>query len=147
MRNPNSHLLRSAAVLVSVGFIAAGCSSSSDSDEAASSGGTDLEGVSVTVGSKDFTENIVLGEILAQALAAQGADVKNQTNLGGTSVNRTALLAGDIDVYPDYNGTGWTVHLGQQDPSFDPQELYENTATMDLADNNITWSGLSPRGE
>jgi len=144
MRNPNSHLLRSAAVLVSVGFIAAGCSSSSDSDEAASGGGTELEGVSVTVGSKDFTENIVLGEILAQALAAQGADVKNQTNLGGTSVNRTALLANDIDVYPDYNGTGWTVHLGQQDPSFDPQELFDQTAEMDLAENNIKWSGLSP---
>lgn len=140
----NTHLLRSAALIVSVGFIAAGCSSGSDSGEAAASGGTELEGVSVTVGSKDFTENIVLGEILAQALAAQGAEVKNQTNLGGTSVNRTALETSDIDVYPDYNGTGWTVHLGQQDPSSDPQELYENTATMDLAENNIVWAGLSP---
>ncbi len=144
MRYPNVHLLRSAAVLASVGLIATGCSSGSDSEESTSSGGSALEGVSVTVGSKDFTENIVLGEILVQALQSQGADVKNQINLGGTSVNRTALLAGDIDVYPDYNGTGWTVHLGQQDPSSDPAELYAKTAEMDLAENNIIWAGLSP---
>ena len=78
------------------------------------------------------------------ALAAQGADVKNQTNRGGTSVNRTALLNGDVDVYPEYNGTGWTVHLGQQDPSKDRQELFDKVAVMDLAENNIKWVGLSP---
>ena len=145
MRYPNVHLLRSAALLASVGLIAAGCSSGSDAEEAAAGvGGSALDGVSVTVGSKDFTENILLGEMLIQALEAQGADVKNQTNLGGTSVNRTALLNGDVDVYPDYNGTGWTVHLGQQDPSSDPAELYAKTAEMDLAENNINWAGLSP---
>jgi osmoprotectant transport system substrate-binding protein len=142
MRSPNVHLLRSAAVLAAVGLVAAGCSSGSD--DAASSGGSALDGVSVTVGSKDFTENILLGEMLVQALQSEGADVTNQTNLGGTSVNRTALLNGDIDVYPDYNGTGWTVHLGQQDPSKDSQELYEMVAEKDLADNNIKWVGLSP---
>ncbi len=142
MRYPNVHLLRSAAVLASVGLIATGCSSGSD--QATSSAGSALDGVSVAVGSKDYTENILLGEMLIQALQHEGAEVKNQTNLGGTSVNRTALLNGDIDVYPDYNGTGWTVHLGQQDPSFDPQELYDKTAEMDLAENNIKWVGLSP---
>ncbi len=144
MRYPKVHLLRSAALLASVGLIAAGCSSGSESPEFASSGANALEGVSLTVGSKDFTENILLGEMLVQTLAAQGADVKNQTNLGGTSVNRTALLTGDIDVYPEYNGTGWTVHLGQQDPSKDRQELFDKVSVMDLAENNIKWVGLSP---
>ena len=144
MRFPNVHLLRSAAVLASVGLIAAGCSSGSDGDEAASGGGSDLDGVSVTVGSKNFTENILLGEMLAQALASQGADVTNNTNLGATVVNRNALLSGDIDVYPDYNTTGWNVHLGQQDTSSDPEELYAKTAEMDLAENNIKWVGLTP---
>ncbi len=113
-------------------------------DTGSDSAGGDLDGVSITVGSKNFTENILLGEILAQALANQGADVTNQTNLGGTSVNREALLAGDIDVYPDYNGTGWTVHLGNDDPSQDPQELYDMTAQADLEQNGIQWVGLSP---
>lgn len=143
MRYPRTHLVRPATLALSVGLLAAGCSSGGDSgsDNAV---GSELEGANVTVGSKDFTENILLGQMLLQALRAEGADVTDQTNLGGTSVNRQALLAGDIDVYPDYSGTGWTVHLGQQDPSSDSQELYDVTAEMDLAENGVRWVGLSP---
>ncbi len=135
------------ALLASAGLVLAACGG--DDDSAASDGESNvdaaaLEGVSVTVGSKDFTENILLGEMLAQALEAQGADVTNQVNLGGTSVNREALLSGDIDVYPDYNGTGWTVHLGNEDPSTDPEELYTVTAEADLEQNGIAWVGRSP---
>lgn len=139
------------ALLATAGLILSACGSDDDggdtassTDDAAAVDSAALDGVSVTVGSKDFTENILLGEMLAQALAAQGADVTNQVNLGGTSVNREALLAGDIDVYPDYNGTGWTVHLGNEDPSSDPTELYEVTAAQDLEENGIQWAGTSP---
>jgi osmoprotectant transport system substrate-binding protein len=107
-------------------------------------GGSALDGVSVTVGSKDFTENILLGEMLVLALENEGANVQNQVNLGGTSVNRDALDSGEIDVYPEYNGTGWTVHLGEEDPSSDPEELYDVTAEKDLEENDIKWVGLSP---
>ncbi len=124
-----------------LGLAATGCGS----DSGSSGGGEgDLEGVSLTVGSKDFTENILLGEMMAQALEAKGADVTNQINLGGTSVNRDALLSGNIDVYPEYNGTGWTVHLGQEDPSQDPEELFNVTSEKDLTDNDIKWVGRSP---
>ncbi len=102
-----------------------------------------LDGVSLTVGSKDFTENILVGDMLAQGLEAAGADVSNQTNLGGTSVARDALLAGDLDVYPEYNGTGWTVHLGKEDPSQDPATLYDDTSALDLKQNNVAWVGSS----
>lgn len=119
---------------------ACGSDDSSGSDEGSDSR---LDGVSVTVGSKDFTENILLGEAFAQALEAEGADVTKEINLGGTNVNREALLSGDIDVYPDYNGTGWTVHLENEDPSSDPQELYDVTAEADLEENNIKWVGTS----
>ncbi|MBF4161549.1 glycine betaine ABC transporter substrate-binding protein [Nocardioides acrostichi] len=107
-------------------------------------GGNELDGVKLTVGSKDFTENILVGEMLSQALEAQGADVNDKTNLGGTSVARDALLNGNIDVYPEYNGTGWTVHLGKEDPSSDPQELFDKTSTLDLKQNGIKWVGRSP---
>lgn len=135
------------ALIASAGLVLSACGG--DDTAAATGGESDVDssalaGVSVTVGSKDFTENILLGEMLAQALEAQGADVTNQTNLGGTSVNREALLAGDIDVYPEYNGTGWTVHLGNDDPSDDPTELYEVTAQADLEQNGIQWVGTSP---
>jgi len=143
VRHPNR--LLTPALLLSAGLVLAACGSDDSSSTSAQDGDpAALDGVEVTVGSKDFTENILLGEMLAQALAAQGADVTNQINLGGTSVNREALLAGDIDVYPDYNGTGWTVHLGNDDPSTDPQELYEVTAAADLEENGIQWVGRSP---
>jgi len=123
---------------------------SSDSDSSANdqgdtvAGANDLGGVSVIVGSKDFDEQLLLGEILVQAFGAAGAEVTNQVNLGGTSIARAALLSGEIDVYPEYNGSGWAVHLGQENPSFDPVELTANVKEMDLEKNQIVWIGRSP---
>jgi len=123
---------------------------SSDSDSSANdqgdtvAGANDLAGVSVIVGSKDFDEQLLLGEILVQAFGAAGAEVTNQVNLGGTSIARAALLSGEIDVYPEYNGSGWAVHLGQENPSFDPVELTANVKEMDLEKNQIVWIGRSP---
>ncbi len=129
-----------AALGLAAGLFLSGCGGGG------STGGGEgkLAGVSITVGSKDFTENILLGEMLVLALEQEGADVKSQSNLGGTSVNRTALLAGDVDVYPEYNGTGWTIHLGQQEPSTDPVQLTDKVAAMDLEENQIVWVGRSP---
>jgi osmoprotectant transport system substrate-binding protein len=137
-------LVRLAALLTVFMLVAAACGDDSSDDSSGGESSGELDGVSVSVGSKDFTENILLGEMLAQALEAKGADIDNQVNLGGTQVNREALLAGDLDVYPDYNGTGWTEHLGNGDPVKDSQELYDNVAEQDLADNGINWVGLSP---
>jgi len=145
MRNRRKTLtIASLGLALSLTLAACGSSSSGGSGSTGSaSGGGQLDGVSLTVGSKNFTENILLGEMLVQALEHEGATVKDQTNLGGTSVNRKALLSGDIDVYPDYNGTGWTVHLGQDNPSSDPKTLFDKTAAMDLQKNNIKWVGMS----
>ncbi|ANH36970.1 Putative osmoprotectant uptake system substrate-binding protein OsmF precursor [Nocardioides dokdonensis FR1436] len=129
----------SATVALSLSVAACGDDSGSGGDSSDA-----LSGVSLTVGSKDFTENILLGEMFAQALENAGADVENKVNLGGTSVNRDALVSDNIDVYPEYNGTGWTVHLKNEDPSQDPQELYDVTSEADLKQNDIKWIGLSP---
>ena len=86
------------------------------------------------MGSKDFTENILVGEMFVQALENEGATVKSQTNLGGTSVARDALLSDEIDVYPEYTGTGWTVHLKNDTagavpkPGSDPTEEAESSS-------------------
>ena len=134
--------LTTVAAALALTTLAAGCGD--DGGSGGSGSGDRLDGVSLTVGSKDFTENILVGEMLVQALEAEGASVTNQTNLGGTSVAREALLAGEINVYPEYNGTGWTVPLGNEDPSQDPEELFNVTSEQDLADNNIAWVGRSP---
>jgi osmoprotectant transport system substrate-binding protein len=65
------------------------------------------------VGCKNFTEQLVVGELYAQALEAAGAQVQRRLNLGGTLIAHQALLADEIDLYPEYTGTGLGVVLKQ----------------------------------
>jgi osmoprotectant transport system substrate-binding protein len=105
----------------------------------------DFGGIEINVGSKDFVEQFVLGQLRSSAVEAGGADVVDNVNLGGTVVNRDALLeSNEIDAYWEYNGTGWTVHLGQDDPSFDRVELTNDVCVGDLEENDIRWLGVSP---
>ncbi|MFC7689602.1 glycine betaine ABC transporter substrate-binding protein [Paeniroseomonas aquatica] len=65
------------------------------------------------IGSKNFTEQLVVAELYAQALEKAGARVERRVNLGGTAIAQQALLAGEIDLYPEYTGTGLGVVLKQ----------------------------------
>jgi glycine betaine/choline ABC-type transport system substrate-binding protein len=62
----------------------------------------------ITVGSKNFTEQFILGELYAQTLEAQGFKVRRRLNLGSEQVAYKALRGGDIDAYPEYTGTALT---------------------------------------
>lgn len=139
-------LLLSLTGVVVLGLSA--CSSGSDSGGSTTDGGLvsgyPLDGISVSVGSKDFDEQLILGQMMVQAFAAAGATVDDKVNLGGTNVARQALEAGEIDVYMEYNGTGWSVHLGQEDPSFDAVELTDGVKALDGERNGIVWVGRSP---
>ena len=64
---------------------------------------TDKTGV--VIGSKKFTESVILGEIIAGLARSAGAAVRHRSELGGTRVLWGALLKGDIDIYPEYTGT------------------------------------------
>lgn len=77
----------------------------------------------VVVGSKDFTESAILGEIVAQLLEARGVTVERQFELGG-NLPHDALVAGRIDLYPEYTGTAYTAILHHQ-PITDPRAVYE----------------------
>jgi glycine betaine/choline ABC-type transport system substrate-binding protein len=76
----------------------------------------------LTVGSKDFTEQLILGEIIAEVAESAGIRVDRAIPYGGTFENIEALKRGDIDVYPEYNGTG-LVLLGQP-PISDGDQAY-----------------------
>lgn len=65
----------------------------------------------IVVGSKNFTEQLILGEIYAQRLEALGLPVSTSLNLGGTAVAHEALVAGELSLYPEYTGTALTVIL------------------------------------
>jgi glycine betaine/choline ABC-type transport system substrate-binding protein len=69
-------------------------------------------GRQITVGSKNFAEQYVLGEIYAQALEAAGFDVRKELDLGAEKVAYRALRRGRIDAYPEYTGTALTVFFG-----------------------------------
>ena len=71
------------------------------------------------VGSKNFSESVLLGEIVAQALERRGERVDRRLGLGGTFVCHHAIVAGELDLYPEYTGTAFTAILGQK-PLSDP---------------------------
>lgn len=79
----------------------------------------------VVVGSKNFTENRLLGEIFAQLLEAKtDLHVERKLNLGGTMMVLTSAKSGSIDVFPDYTGTAWIAALGHPEATSDSLELY-----------------------
>jgi glycine betaine/choline ABC-type transport system substrate-binding protein len=82
----------------------------------------------VRIGSKDFTEELILGEIYAQALEANGIRVERKLNLAGTQVAHDALTKDQIDRYPEYTGTGYLFILGIKDNDKDPAVVYQKTA-------------------
>jgi osmoprotectant transport system permease protein len=84
---------------------------------------TPTEGT-IVIGSKNFTEQIILGEILAQQIEAKtDLKVDRRFNLGGTFICHEAVKAGKIDGYVEYTGTAFTTIL-QQQPIPDPKEVY-----------------------
>ena len=77
----------------------------------------------VVVGSKDFTESLLLGEIVAQMLEAHGVKVERKFELGG-NLPHEALVSGKIDLYPEYTGTAYTAILHHA-PITDPRAVYD----------------------
>jgi glycine betaine/choline ABC-type transport system substrate-binding protein len=78
----------------------------------------------IVVGSKNFTEQLILGELFAQIIEARThLPVERRFYLAGTLICQQAILAGRIDIYPEYTGTALTAVLKEQ-PSGDRQEVY-----------------------
>ena len=96
-------------------------------------------GKTITVGSKNFPEQFILGEIYAQALQAAGFKVKKQLNLGAEQVAFKALKSGKIDAYPEYTGTALTsfYKVKTDDVPRDRQQAFDQLKE-DLAKDDIT---------
>jgi osmoprotectant transport system permease protein len=77
----------------------------------------------LVIASKDFTESVLLAEIVAQMLEARGVAIERQFELGG-NLPHDALVAGRIDLYPEYTGTAYTAIL-RHAPITDPRAVYE----------------------
>lgn len=139
---------RTTGLLAALALTIAACGGGGGGDEATGDGGGeggslssyDLSGVEYTVGSKDFDEQLILGYLSVLALEEAGATVEDEIGLAGTAAAREALLADEIDLYWEYNGTGWGVHLGNDlGPDELPENLTEEVAERDLEENDIVW--------
>lgn len=89
----------------------------------------DNASTTLTIGSKNFTEQILLGEIYAQALEAAGYTIKKDLNLGSEQIALQALEQGEVDAYPEYTSTALTsfFDLPAQDVPKDPEQAYLDT--------------------
>jgi glycine betaine/choline ABC-type transport system substrate-binding protein len=96
------------------------------------------EGKTVTIGSKNFTEEFILGQIYAQALKAAGFTVKTQLNLGSEQIALKAVKSGQVDAYPEYTGTALTSFFKKKATEVpkDEQQAYEE-AKAGFAKENL----------
>src|SRR3989454_3355292 len=98
----------------------------------------------ITVGSKNFTEQVILGEIVAQHVSLRLSErVDRKLNLGGTLLAHQALVKGDLDLYPEYTGTALTAVLKRR-LSSDPAAVLAKVKADYLSRFKIHW--LDPLG-
>ena len=99
----------------------------------------------VRVSSKIDTEGSLLGQVIIQVLEAGGIKTENKLQLGNTKIVRTALTAGEIDIYPEYTGNGAFFFSDEKNPAWKNAKAgYEAVRALDLAKNRIVWLEPSP---
>lgn len=99
----------------------------------------------VVVASKIDTEGALLGNIIAVLLRRNGIEVTDKIQLGPTPIVRRALLAGQIDLYPEYTGNGAVFFAREADPAWrDGARGYEEVSKLDRERNNLIWLAASP---
>lgn len=142
MTTSRRHRAAALAAALLLALAAAGCGGDDESGASPSGGGADgpgvLEGASFTVGSKDFGENIALGQMMILLLEREGATVEDKTNIKGTVNTRTALVSGEIDMYWEYTGTAWVTYLDNEEGIPDAQQQAEELAEADR-ENGVAW--------
>ena len=118
----------STIAMLAVALIVSGCSSL---------GGGSTEDTVIRVGSKDFTENLVVSEIYALALEDAGYEVERIPNIA-SSVVHTSITNDEIDLYPEYTGTGLLVIL-EMEMETDPQKVYDTIKAEYDEQFDLTW--------
>ena len=99
----------------------------------------------VVVASKIDTEGALLGNMIADLLAAHGVPVERKIGLGPTNIVRAAILAGQIDLYPEYTGNGAIFFHREADPAWkDAAQGYAEVKKLDAAANHIVWLKPAP---
>ncbi|HUS15189.1 MAG TPA: glycine betaine ABC transporter substrate-binding protein [Chloroflexia bacterium] len=102
----------------------------------------------VVVSSKDFTEELLVGEMYALMLEQAGIPVSRKLNLGGVQIAQAALLKGDISLYPEYTGTGLLNVLNYTGPTMnDDQAVYDKVKKDYEEQFKLTWLDQAPMND
>jgi osmoprotectant transport system substrate-binding protein len=129
-------LIRAILALLALAMLAS-CGNVGDSGSAGDDGGP-----TITVGSKNFTEQYILGELYAQTLEARGFSVEKKLDLGASAIADKALQDGQIDLYPEYTGTSLVEIFKQEEQPDTPEATYQKAkrlyAERDPADTMLT---------
>lgn len=97
------------------------------------------------VASKIDTEGALLGQLMVQLLQANGITVQNRLSLGNTNIVRAALLAGEIDLYPEYTGSGAGFHADDKNPAWKNWEQgYQRIKKLDQDKHRLVWLTPAP---
>lgn len=140
----------SIAVTAALSLGLAGCSLGGETDTTTDVGAGEntqegaLDGIAVDVGSKDFDEQLILGQLTLLMLKGAGADVTDKTNIQGSTQARTDLMKEEIDVYWEYTGTGWINFLAHDELIPDAEEQYQKVKAEDLKENDLVWGERAP---
>ena len=130
------------ALVALVAFVAAGCGSSNKSNTsstAAPSGQPGAGKPAVTFGSKNFAEQLILGQLYAQGLRAKGFKVNLKGNIGATEVIDKALTSGRIDGYPEYTGIGLSAIAGDTKAPSSAADAYNKFKAFEESAASRSW--------
>jgi osmoprotectant transport system substrate-binding protein len=148
--------LLTAALALSLGAVVSGCGIGLGTAGGYTPSGTlagpvadvkRLDGATLSVGSKNFTEQILLGKMTVILLKSAGADVKDLTNIPGSAAARQAQLAGQVQLQWEYTGTAWLTYLGNAKPVPDSHAQYVATRDADLKKNGLAWLPPAPMND
>jgi len=99
----------------------------------------------IVVASKIDTEGALLGQLIAAVIEAQGLPVERRIGLGPTNIVRAAIIAGQIDIYPEYTGNGAFFFHRETDPAWrDAAQGYAEIAALDKVQNHLVWLTPAP---
>ena len=118
---------RAIVIAMSLTMLATACGGDEETPPAGGGDGGGLPGEgkpTVTIGTKDFTEEFILGELYTQALEAKGYTVDLKSNIGSTEIIDKALESGEIDGYPEYTGVAVAVSAGKDIIPKSAEETY-----------------------
>lgn len=142
MKFSKIHQLGALASITALGLAGCGLKPSTSEVPAAEAGSIQpIDGAQnqeITIGAKNFTEQLILGKIAVLTAEAAGFDVTDMTNIPGSQPARKVMLTGEVDMEWEYTGTAWMTYMGNSSSIADQTKMWKAVSEADR-ENGLTW--------